>query len=169
MAAMAKRYLAAFGPASVRDLQTWTGLTRLAPVLDSLRPDLITFQDENGVELFDLPDAPRPDSDMPAPVCFLAEFDSTILAYTDPSRIVTPEHRKRVVSVNGLVSGTVLVDGFVHGSWSIKRDKTSAALVVTLFSLVDPQSQRAPRDEAEAMLAFAAAGLEPEVLIADAN
>jgi hypothetical protein len=163
IAALALRYLAAFGPASVRDLQTWSGLTRLQPVLDALRPDLVTFQDETGRELFDLPDAPRPALETPVPVRFLTEFDSTLLAYGDPSRIVSARDRKRVISVNGLVAGTFLVDGFVRGTWSIVRDKSTATLIVKQFATLDRAEQNALKIEGVALLAFAAPGLEPNV------
>jgi hypothetical protein len=165
LAAMAKRYLAAYGPASVRDLQTWSGLTKLAPVLESLRPELLTFQDENGKELFDLPAAPRPDAETPVPIRFLAEYDNALLAYADPSRIVSADHRKRVMSVNGIVSGTFLIDGFVHGIWTIKRDRSSAALIVTPFAPLDSSTRAALTEEGAALLAFGAAALEPRILV----
>jgi len=169
LAAFAKRYLAAFGPASVRDLQTWSGLTRLQPVMELLRPELLTFQDETGRELFDVPDAPRPPAETPAPVRFLAEFDSTILAYADPRRIISTAARKRVVTVNGLVAGTFLVDGFVHGTWTIRREKSISILAIKPFLKIDRPDRVALEAEGFNLLAFAAAGLEPNVRFEDAT
>ncbi|MEU6017142.1 winged helix DNA-binding domain-containing protein [Streptomyces sp. NPDC047515] len=112
------RYLGAFGPASVRDLQAWSGLTRMREVLERLRPRLITFRDENGVELFDLPDAPRPDEDTPAPPRFLPEFDNVLLGHADRSRVIPPRYRGRNGNGNQAY-GTVLVDGFLAAIWRL--------------------------------------------------
>ncbi len=154
---LALRYLAAFGPATVGDLQKWSGLTGLGPVLDRLRPRLLVLQavrepagearargpkprvgPEAGArsgaeprsgaggrlrELFDLPSAPRPDPDTPAPVRFLPDYDNVLLAHADRSRIVPEAHRHALRSPNGVLPGTVLVDGQVAGTWSVARDR----------------------------------------------
>lgn len=110
------RYLAAFGPASVKDMQTWAGLTRLREAFERLRPRLLTFRDENGVELFDLPDAPRPDADTPAPPRFLPEFDNLLLSHADRSRVV-PDGLKGRTWAGNQAYCTLLVDGFLAGLW----------------------------------------------------
>lgn len=107
------RYLAAFGPASVADAQKWSGLTRLREVFDRLRPQLRVDRDEAGAELYDLPDAPRPDPDVPAPVRFLAEYDNLLLSHADTSRVIDPADRNGLMSRNGIIPGSVLVDGRV--------------------------------------------------------
>jgi hypothetical protein len=150
------RYLAAFGPASVKDMQTWSGLTGLAAVFERQRDRLLALRDEAGVELFDLPDAPRPDADTPVPAQFLAEFDNLLLSHADRSRIVAPEHQRKVMTVNGLVRGTVLVDGFVSGIWRIERAKDMATLSVEAFGKVGKAVREALAEEGEKLLAFAA-------------
>src|SRR5579872_687704 len=83
------RYLAAFGPACVRDVQAWSGIMGLRPILESMRKNLITFVDEEGNELFDTPESPRPDEDMPAPPRFLPVFDNVLLSHADRRRILS--------------------------------------------------------------------------------
>lgn len=122
------RYLAAFGPASVKDMQTWAGLTRLREVFERLRPRLATFRDENGVELFDLPDASRPDADTPAPPRFLPEFDNLLLSHADRSRVVPADLKGRTWQGNQAYC-TLLVDGFLVGLWKLEE----GALVVEPF------------------------------------
>lgn len=152
------RYLAAYGPATVQDAQAWTGLTGLGSVVDGLRPRLVTFADEAGRELFDLPEAPRPDPDTPVPPRFLAEFDTALLSHRDRARIMTEEQRRVVFTVNGIVQGTVLDDGFVTGIWKIVRDKAATTLTIASFGPLSAQAQAGLTDEGSRLLAFATAG-----------
>lgn len=123
---MVVRYLAAFGPAAVADVQTWSGLSRLGEVVERL--DLTQLKSEGGQTLYDIPDAPRPDPDLPAPVRLVAPFDNILLSHAIRTRVISDEHRKRLFSGrNGVFPGTVLVDGFVAGTWELvgKGDATS--------------------------------------------
>ena len=118
------RYLGAFGPATVADVATWSRLTRLRPVLERLRPQLRTFRHESGRELFDLPEAPRPARDVPAPVRFLPEYDNLLLSHADRSRFanapgVTPAATRAPAPVHG----TVLADGVVVATWRLEGEQ----------------------------------------------
>ncbi|MDT0614859.1 winged helix DNA-binding domain-containing protein [Streptomyces lancefieldiae] len=146
--AVVLRYLAAFGPASVKDMQTWAGLTRLRDAFERLRPRLVTFADPSGVELFDLPDAPRPDPDTPAPPRFLPEYDNLLLSHADRTRVVPPAHKGRTWAKN-LAHRTLLVDGFVAGLWKLDDD----ALVVELFDRLAKTRRDEVAAEGERMLA----------------
>ena len=157
------RYLAAFGPASVRDVQTWSGLTGLREVADRLRPGLRTFLDENGTELLDLPDAPRPAPDTPAPARLVAEFDNLILSHADRSRVIDEQARARIFTPNGVFPGTVLVNGFVAGTWRIDRSAGAATLTVEPFGKMTVKDRDAVRAEAGRLLAFAAPGAAHDV------
>lgn len=141
------RYLAAYGPASVKDMQTWAGLTRLREPFERLRPRLLAFRDESGVELLDLPDAPRPDEDTPAPPRFLPEFDNLLLSHADRTRVVPPEYWGRSW-VGNLVHCTFLVDGFLAGVWKLERD----ALVIEPFGSLTRAQRTELTAEAERML-----------------
>ena len=101
------------------DVQAWSGLTRLKEVTDGLGDRVVRFRNEAGRELLDLPDAPRPDRDTPAPVRFLPDYDNVTLSHADRSRIVDDGVRKRVMTVDAVVPGTFLVDGRVAGIWSL--------------------------------------------------
>lgn len=148
------RYLAAFGPATTADIQGWLGIRGVAEVLAPIRDKLLTFRDERGREVFDLPSAPRPDAGTPAPVRFLPEYDSVILAHADRARIVDEAYRKALVTENLIVPATFLIDGRVSGTWKIERKKATATLKLTPFCPIPKTSKAAVSEEGEALLRF---------------
>ncbi|MFS8201065.1 winged helix DNA-binding domain-containing protein [Streptomyces sp. CWNU-52B] len=145
------RYLGAFGPASVKDMQTWAGLTRLREAFERLRPQLVTFADERGVELFDLPDAPRPDADTPAPARLLPEFDNLLLSHADRSRVVSAAHKGRTWQGNQ-AHRILLVDGFVAGVWRLAETGERAVLTVEPFDALTARQREEVTEEAARML-----------------
>jgi hypothetical protein len=154
------RYLAGFGPASPADARTWCGLPGLSEVFERLRPQLRAFRDEHGRELFDLPDAPRPSADTPAPVRLLPEYDNLFLSHADRSRVVSGEHRSRLTTVNGVGPNVFSVDGFLAGTWKLSREKRVARLLFEPLESLSKPVRSALEAEGEAILAFAAAGAE---------
>ena len=166
------RYLAAFGPASVADVQAWCGLTGLAPVVRSLGDRVVQLQGpapgagRRGRVLLDLPDAPRPDPEVPAPVRLLPDFDNALLSHADRTRVVSEEHRRRMVTPNGAGPGTLLADGEVAGVWRLRRDRAGggtpaghrelATLTVEPFRTLTATEDREVRDEAEQLVRFVA-------------
>lgn len=150
---LVRRYLAAFGPASAADARTWSGLGGLREVFDRLRPELRVFADASGRELFDLPDAPRPDGDVPAPVRLLPEFDATLLAHADRTRMMTADVRRRVCD-GAAVAATVLVDGTVAATWTAKTTADTVTLTVRPFRPLSPTDRAAIEGEATNLLTF---------------
>ena len=130
---MVLRYLAVYGPASVMDVQAWSGLTRLREVADGLGDRVARFRNEAGRALLDLPDAPRPDPDTPAPVRYLPDYDNVLLSHADRTRLVDDAVRRRLMRANGAIPGTVLLDGRVGAQWTIDRSGGAATLRVTPF------------------------------------
>jgi hypothetical protein len=155
---MILRYLAAFGPATVMDMQAWSGLTRLRDVIERLRPRLRTFHDEHGRDLIDLPDAPRPDPDTRAPPRFLPEYDNVFLAHADRARIVGDDRRTWQAST--VATTTVLIDGFMCGTWKIKRQGVTATLIVAPLRRLSKTDAAAVTREGARLLAFAAGDAE---------
>jgi hypothetical protein len=151
------RYLAAFGPATVMDMRAWSGLPGLREVTERLRRRLRTFRNERGEELFDLPDAPRPDPDTPAPPRFLPCYDNIALGHEDRSRIVPGERGARLFPTDGLHVGPALVDGFIGARWRIERARVKATLTVEPFGRLRRQDRAALAEEGARLLAFAAA------------
>jgi hypothetical protein len=119
VARLVRRYLAAFGPATVLDVQAWSGLKRLREVVEGM--GLPTLRDERGRQLYDVPDAPYADGDQPVPVRFLPAYDNVLVGHADRTRVVSDEDRRRVIT-GGLVRPAFLVDGFVRGTWSVTKD-----------------------------------------------
>ena len=156
--ALVRRYLGAFGPASVADVQAWSGVGSMKGVLDAMRDELEVFADERGRELFDLPEAPRPGADAPAPVRLLPEFDNLVLAHDDRTRVIADEHRPRVTTKNLRVRATFLVDGFVAGTWTIEVKRRVATLRLEPFGALRKRAAAALRDEGERLARF----VEPE-------
>jgi hypothetical protein len=150
------RYLGAFGPASVRDAQVWSGLTRLGEVFERLRPRLVTFTDSAGRELFDLPDAPRPDEDVEAAVRYLPEFDNLLLSHDDRSRVNPVGLPPPIPPGNGGTSGTVLVDGFWLADWKLSQDDGAAIVTVTAHERLTRTDKAEVRAEGHRLLAFLA-------------
>ncbi|MGA4779541.1 winged helix DNA-binding domain-containing protein [Cellulosimicrobium sp. AB352] len=159
---MVLRYLAAFGPASVMDVQAWSGMTRLREIVEGLRPRLRVFRDEQGAELFDLPDAPLGEPDAPAPVRFLPAFDNAVLGHRDRTRVISEENRRRIAPRASAGVPLFLVDGFVEGSWSLTRDQ----LRMAPFRPLTDAETAAVRDEATHLARFVAPdGTEPAIIM----
>jgi len=148
-----RRYLAAFGPASRRDIVAWSMMhvPELQLALDVLEP-LRRFRDEHGRELLDVPRAPLPDPDTPAPVRFLPKWDNVLLAFADRTRVLPEEYRKTVIRTNGDVAQTFLVDGLVAGMWRVETGR----LVLEPFAAISRSVRRELEDEAGRLEAFLA-------------
>jgi hypothetical protein len=146
-----RRYFAAFGPASAADVAAWCRLTGMREVIDRLHPKLRPFRDERGRELFDLPDAPRPDPDTAAPVRFLPEYDNVLLSHDDRSRFAPVGRSDRFLSVERKISGTVLHDGLVVGTWRMDGD---AVLVIDHAGRLTKRATSAIAAEGRRMVRF---------------
>ncbi|MFT7837938.1 winged helix DNA-binding domain-containing protein [Saccharothrix sp. BKS2] len=157
---LVRRYLAAFGPAATADLRAWCGLTGLPAAVAAVREELVRFRDERGRELLDLPDAPRPDPDTPAPVRFLPAFDNAILGYHDRDRII--DHAHRGLSVAG--HRVVLVDGRVAATWTTE----AGTVVVTPLHPLPRTDRTAVADQGRELALFLTDGDSDRVRIATA-
>lgn len=151
---MVLRYLAAFGPATVADARAWSGLGGLREVFERLRPHLVTFRDERGRELFDVPGAPLSDPDTPAPPRFLPEFDNALLSHADRNRIIADEHRKPLVR-DRMMRG-VLLDGFACGTWRTERTRGKTDLVIEPFRTLPAEDRDVLAREGERLIRFVA-------------
>jgi hypothetical protein len=145
------RCVAAFGPVTVNDIQTWSGLTRLREVTDRLAGQLRTFRGEDRAELLDLPDAPRPDPDVPAPPRFLPEYDNLLLSHADRSRVIPHDRPVPLPPGNGATQGTLLIDGRWNATWKIGQ----GALDIQPFVRLSPADVDAITAEGARLLDFA--------------
>jgi hypothetical protein len=156
--AVVLRYLDAFGPASVMDMQNWSGLTKLKAAFARLRPRLLTFRDQEGRELFDLPDAPRPDPAVPAPVRLLGEYDNVLLGHADRRRIIPEGFPWTEMRAPGRFVNNLLVDGVLRATWWIEREgKRRATLAIRPSGEFSAAERDEVNAEAERMIDFAAA------------
>ncbi|NUP80436.1 MAG: winged helix DNA-binding domain-containing protein, partial [Nonomuraea sp.] len=155
---LVRRYLAAFGPATSADLRAWCGLAGLPAAVAAVRDELVTFRDERGRELLDLPGAPRPDPGTPAPVRFLPAFDNALLGYQDRRRIVDDAHRG--LSVAG--ARVVLVDGRVAATWTVE----DGTVTVTPLRRLPPSDRDAMAEEGRELAAFLSDGDSRRVRVA---
>lgn len=155
---LVRRYLAAFGPATVADAQAWSGHRALAPVFEELRSELLVFRDEKGRELFDLPKAPRPAADVDAPVRLLPEFDNVLLAHADRTRVLGGVAKSRVFPPGAQGVPSFIVDGMLAGHWRIDRVKAKAILVMEPFAQLAKSAERSLVEEAEALVRFLGEG-----------
>ncbi|MEV6103407.1 winged helix DNA-binding domain-containing protein [Streptomyces sp. NPDC051940] len=156
---MILRYLAAFGPATVMDLQSWAGVTRLRPAVEALRPRLRVLYDEDGRELFDHPDAVLADPDLPAPVRLLPAFDNVLQGHRDRARIIAEDDRRRTAKEASAGVPMFLVDGFVRGEW---RPVDEDTVRVRAYGPLTAAEEEAVRAEV-ARLSGLLGGAEPRV------
>jgi hypothetical protein len=162
---LVRRYLAAFGPASPADMQKWSGMTGLKAVFAGM--DLLAYQAADGRTLYDLPGAHLADPDLPVAARFVADFDNLVLSHADRTRIVPEAFRTRVMTVNGIVRGSILVDGFVAGTWRFDRAKGAAAVAVTPFVPLPVADRDALTRDGLRLLAAADPGVAHEVTFAE--
>jgi len=153
---LVRRYLDAFGPATVMDAQEWCGLTRLRDVFERLRPELVTFEDEDGRELFDHPDALRPDADIPVPVRYLYDYENLMLSYVDRSRMFTDRPARPITPRDNESISTFTVDGLISGTWSVERGRASATLAISPIVALAASEVVEVHEEGERLLRFLA-------------
>jgi len=150
---LVRSYLAAYGPATKQDVGQWAGIPRLTPIAAAFaRLDLRTFRDEQGRLLYDLRRAPLPPADTPAPPRLVPRFDNLVLSHADRSRVLGDVPPSRIVTKNAIVHATILVDGFVAGTWQLENGRVK----LEPFGRLDAAVRRALKEEAERLEAFVA-------------
>jgi hypothetical protein len=155
-----RAYLQAFGPASVMDIQAWSGLTKLKEVIQPLRAQLVVYQDEKGIELFDTPDGVLSPEETPVPVRFIPEYDNLVISHADRRRILPEAHRTKVFLSAARVRATFLLDGMVAGTWKIEKSgrgkqKTgNVTLIIEPFEQISKAEETLLEEEGERLLRF---------------
>ena len=148
---LVRSYLTAYGPATKQDIGQWAGIPRLAPISASLERQAVrAFRDEQGRTLYDVPRAPLPDARTPAPVRLIPRFDNLVLSHADRSRILADVPPSRIVTNNGIVHATILVDGFVAGTWQLEKGR----VVLEPFAPLARSVQRAVKEEIDRLETF---------------
>jgi hypothetical protein len=150
---LVRRYLAAYGPASINDMQAWCRLTRLSVEFKAIEDELVTFEDEEGRVLYDLIDAPRPAADTPAPVRFLPLYDNAYLGYDNRRRMLDASDMRRINLFTDF-KPAVLVDGVIAAGWVVSRKKGAARLEVEPYHKISKAQRREVEEEGEAFLRF---------------
>jgi hypothetical protein len=173
------RYLAAFGPATVSDVRQWCGITGLKEVVERLRPRLLTFRDTSGREVFDLPDAPRPDPETPAPPRFFPEYDNVFISHADRSRMAPEELRgtmstawlamdrppaSKPPEVVPLSFSMFSVDGFLSGTWKVEKQAGCATLLLQPMVRISDAGREALHAEGRRLLGLLTGGSQVEKL-----
>ena len=154
LTALFRRYLSAFGPASVMDFQTWSGMTGLKSQLAADMRNLVRYRSESGETLYDLPGLPIGKGEDATPLRFLPEYDNILIAHKDRRRILPETHRKKVFASAGRVLSTVLIDGFVAGIWKARKTKVAANLRVSLFERQSTAVHKQIQDEGQRLIRF---------------
>lgn len=169
--ALVQRYLKAFGPASVADIRTWSGLPGLGTVIEELRPRLHRFCNEHGRELVDLPDAPRPDPDTPAPPRFLYDYDNLLLSHADRTRVTdnVDYATHGFTSQSNRQPSSLLVNGFVAGTWIAQPTRAGARMTIRPFRRFTTAQRDAITSEGLSVLQFLRPNQDVDIQIAPHN
>jgi hypothetical protein len=150
---LVRRYLAAYGPATIQDMQTWCRLTKLSAEFRALDSELVSFEDEDGRVLYDLPDAPRPSADTPAPIRFLPLYDNAYLGFDNRRRMLMDIDLKRL-NMFANFKPAVLIDGVIAGGWVVSRKKDAARLEIEPYHKLNRKQVRELEQEGEPFLRF---------------
>ena len=157
---LVRRYLAAFGPASINDMQIWCRLTKLNVEFEALKDELVTFVSaDDGRTLYDLPDAPRPDADTPAAIRFLPLYENVYLGYDNRMRMLVEGHDRRT-NLFANFKPAVLIDGVIGGGWAVSQQKHTATLKITPYRKVSKKITTELQKEGDAFLRFMAEAAE---------
>ena len=150
---LVRRYISAYGPASIQDMQTWCRLTKLNVEFKALEKELVTFESEDGRVLYDLPDAPRPAADTPAPIRFLPLYDNAYLGFDNRRRMLMDIDLKRL-NMFADFKPALLIDGVIAAGWVVSRKKAAARLEIEPYHKLSKKQIREIEAEGEAFLRF---------------